>query len=115
MCIGRDFLSILQTWLSRKGETSSCYRFGTTYKLAPLGNTTVSVGGTREFKRLRRLLQRKCHFKIVVCVGYSVLQLLIVLVTFCKIGQVFFHLIGTNGFHAKEKNERFTAAGLRCR
>jgi len=113
MCIGWDFLSIFQTWLSRKGETKSCYRFVTTYKLAPLGNATVSVGGTREFKRLRRLRQRKCHIKIIVCVGLSVLQLLRVLVMLFKIGPVFFHLIGTNSFHAKEKNGRFTAAGSR--
>ena len=27
MCIGRDLLSIVQTWLSRKGETNSCVVF----------------------------------------------------------------------------------------
>jgi len=32
-----------------------------------------------------------------------------------KIGEVHFRLLGTNGFHAKAKNERFTAAGSRCR
>ena len=26
-----------------------------------------------------------------------------------------FHLLGTNGYHAKAKNERFTAASSRCR
>ena len=26
-----------------------------------------------------------------------------------------FYLLGRNGFHVKAKNERFTAAGLRCR
>ena len=25
------------------------------------------------------------------------------------------HLLGTNGFHVKTKNERFTAASFRCR
>ena len=37
------------------------------------------------------------------------------LVTLYKIGEVHFRLLGTDGFHAKEKNERFAAAGLRCR
>ena len=32
-----------------------------------------------------------------------------------KIGEVHFRLLGTNGFNAKAKNERFTAAGSRCR
>ena len=29
--------------------------------------------------------------------------------------KVSFHLIGTNGFHAKADNENFTAARSRCR
>ena len=37
------------------------------------------------------------------------------LVSMYKIGEVHFRLLGTNGFHAKVKNERFTAAGSRCR
>ena len=36
------------------------------------------------------------------------------LVTLYKIGEVHFRLVGTNGFRAKAKNERFTAARLRC-
>ena len=32
-----------------------------------------------------------------------------------EIGEVYFRLIGTNGFHIKAENERFTAAGSRCR
>ena len=37
------------------------------------------------------------------------------LVTLYKIGKVHFRLLGTSGFHVKEKNERFTAAVSRCR
>ena len=37
------------------------------------------------------------------------------MVTFYKIGGVHFRLLGTNGFHVKAKNERFTAARSRCR
>ena len=37
------------------------------------------------------------------------------LVTLYKIGEVHFCLLGTNGFHAKAKHERFTAAGSGCR
>ena len=35
------------------------------------------------------------------------------LVTLCKIGEVHFHLLGTNGLHVKAKNERFIAGGSR--
>ena len=37
------------------------------------------------------------------------------LVTLYKIGEVHFRLIGADGFHVRDKNERFTAAGSRCR
>ena len=30
-------------------------------------------------------------------------------------GEVYFRLLGTDGLHAKAKNERFTAVGSRCR
>ena len=36
-------------------------------------------------------------------------------VTLHKIGEVFFHLRGTNGFHVKAENGRLTAAGSCCR
>jgi len=32
-----------------------------------------------------------------------------------KLGEVYFRLLGTNGFHVEAKNERFSAAGSRCR
>ena len=35
------------------------------------------------------------------------------LVTLCKIGEVLFRMLGTDGFHIKVENEGFTAAGLR--
>ena len=37
------------------------------------------------------------------------------LITLNKIGGVHFCLLGTNGFHVKAKNERFTPASSRCR
>ena len=37
------------------------------------------------------------------------------LVTLDEIGEVYFRLLGTNAFHLKPENERFTAAGSRCR
>ena len=37
------------------------------------------------------------------------------LVTYYKIGEVYFRLLGTNGFHIKAENERFSAVGSRCR
>ena len=36
------------------------------------------------------------------------------LITLYKIGEVHSRLLGTNGFHAKAKDKRFTAAGSRC-
>ena len=36
--------------------------------------------------------------------------------TLYKVGEVHFRLLGTSGFHIKNmKNERFAAAGSRCR
>ena len=37
------------------------------------------------------------------------------LVTYYKIGEVYFRLLGTNGFHIKAETERFSAVGSRCR
>ena len=37
------------------------------------------------------------------------------LIPLYKIGGVHFRLLGTDGFHVKAKNERFTAASSRCR
>ena len=37
------------------------------------------------------------------------------MVTLYEIGEVYFRCLGTNGFHVKAENERFTAAGFRCR
>ena len=37
------------------------------------------------------------------------------LITLYKIAGVHFRLLGTNGFHVKAKNERFTASCSRCR
>ena len=37
------------------------------------------------------------------------------LVTLYKIGDVHFRLLGTNGFHVKARNEKFTAVGSFCR
>ena len=37
------------------------------------------------------------------------------MVTSYKIGKVYFRLPGTNSFEVKTENERFSAAGWRCR
>ena len=37
------------------------------------------------------------------------------ILTSYKIGEVHFRLLGTNGFHVKAKNGRFTPPGSRCR
>ena len=64
----------------------------------------------REFKKLRRLLQRKRSNEIELCVKCFV----ILWWSRCtKIGEAHFPLLGTNGFHVKAKNERSTAAGSR--
>ena len=66
----------------------------------------------REFKKLRRQLRGNVKIenwiKIEVSCDYSML------ITLYKIGGVHFRLLGTNGFHVKAKNERFTAASSRC-
>ena len=50
-----------------------------------------------------------------LCVRLSVLRLFQVSHVVYKIGKMHFRLLGMNGFHVKEKNERFTAAGSHCR
>ena len=68
----------------------------------------------REFKKLRRQLQRKHHIKIELCFKLSVLRLFIV-------GHVVqtrrsaFSFAWHEWFHVKAKNERFTVASSRCR
>ena len=47
-------------------------------------------------------------FNLVFC-GYYMLC------TLYKIGELHFRLLGTNDFHVKTKNERFTARSSRCR
>ena len=37
------------------------------------------------------------------------------LVTLCEMGEVYFRLLSTNGFHVKAESEIFTAGGWRCR
>ena len=69
---------------------------------------------TREFKKLRRELQGKRHIKIELCVKLSLLRLFLV-DHVVQIGGGHFRLLGTNGFHVKAKNERFTSASSRCR
>ena len=66
--------------------------------------------GIREFKKLRRLLQRKRHIKFELCVRLSILRFSSMLITLYKIGELHFRLLGTNGFHVKAKGERFIAA-----
>ena len=71
-------------------------------------------GAIREFKKLRRQLQGKRHIKIELCFKFSLLGLFHVDHVY-KIGGVHFRLLGTNCFHVKAKNERFTAVSSRCR
>ena len=51
----------------------------------------------------------KYHLRYILYCDYSML------VTLYKIGEVHFCLLGTNGYHLKAKNERFTALSSLCR
>ena len=65
-----------------------------------------------EFKKLRWLLQQKRQFTVklqVRLLGYSML------VTLCKISEVYFCLLAAKDFRVKTKNGRFTSTGSRCR
>ena len=76
----------------------------------------IGMPRNREFKKLRRLLQRKDHFKMELYVRLNVLRLF-------HVGYVVqnrrsalslaWHI--AFGFHVKAKNDRFTAASSRCR
>ena len=56
----------------------------------------------REFKKLRRLLQRKRHIKMEMFYDYSMF------VTLQETGEVHFCLFGTNGFYVKAENEKLS-------
>ena len=68
----------------------------------------------RYFKKLRRLLEQKCHLKIKLCGRLSVSRLSYV-DHVVQTRQAYLRLFGTNRFHVKAKNERITATGLPCR
>ena len=65
-----------------------------------------------EIRKLRWLLQQKRQFTVklkVRLLGYSML------VTLCKISDVYFCLLAANDFRVKTKNGSFTSTGSRCR
>ena len=58
----------------------------------------------------------KSHTKIEFCVRLpSLFCDYSMFVTLYKISEFHLHLLDPNGFHAKAKNERFTAMGFHCR
>ena len=61
------------------------------------------------------LFQVQIECVILTWTGPHSFAIIPLLVTLHKIGEVHFRLLGTNGFLVKAKNERFTAAGWRCR
>ena len=63
----------------------------------------------RELRKLRRLLKRKRHYQIELCMQFYPCWS-----RFKKIGEVHFCLFGTKGPQVKARNERFRAAGWRC-
>ena len=65
-------------------------------------------GVIREFMKLQLLLHRKHRFKIVLPNRLSVVRLFHAGHCTEEISDVFFHVIGTNGFHIEEENERFS-------
>ena len=74
--------------------------------------TTVTEWFNRTFKKLRRLLQQKRHFKVELWGRLTVWRLF-------QVGHVVQNRRsafspGTNGLNIKAKNERFSAAGSRC-
>ena len=73
-----------------------------------------SLDWNREFKKLRRQLQRKHDIKIELYVKLSLLWLFHV-DHVVQNRRTALPLLGTNGFHVKAKSERFTAVSSRCR
>ena len=71
---------------------------------------TVIVGNLRSYDGYCNenvTLKLNFAFALVFCDYFM-------LITLYKIGELHFRLLGTNGFHVKAKNERFTAATSRC-
>ena len=93
-----------------KSFTVVVFDFFVTKSLSLTKSSTqcASISLFREFKKLRRLLQRKRHIKIELSVELNVFSDDSKLVTVNKRSERHFRLRGTNGFNAKAKNERFT-------
>ena len=79
-----------------------------------VSSISPSFGAIRELKKLRRQLQGKRHIKTELCVKLSLCDYSM-LITLYKIGGVHFRFLGTDGFHVKAKNERFSPASSCCR
>ena len=106
--------------LSRTRFSSSCSRFQVFCKLFNFfvadGRKPARHAFIREFKKVRRQLQRKLNVTLKLKFAFSqVFCFYSRLVTLYKIGGMHFCLLGTNGFHVKAKNERVTAASSRFR
>ena len=71
------------------------------------------AGDSREFKKLRRQLQRNLHNKVDLCVKLGLLQIFHV-GRIVKNRRSVISLAWHNGFHVKATNERFATASWRC-
>ena len=77
---------------------------------SPFASRSVN---NREFKKLRRLLQRERHIKLELCVRLSILRLFHV-DHVVQNRRTALSLAWYEWFHVKAKSERFTAASSRC-
>ena len=56
-----------------------------------------------------------CNENVTLKLSFALSKVFCDYSTLNKIAELYFRLLGKNGFHVKAKSERFTAASLRCR
>ena len=73
------------------------------------------VTGPRWTELRGRSCDGNCKENVTLKYNLRCILYYFMLVTLYKIGKVHFCLLGTNGYHLKAKNERFTAVSSLCR
>ena len=103
---------LCRTWPTPNNrKTHTNFYYGVTLSLQQPSEQRKLLGSLRSYDgNCKENVTLKYNFGLSwVSCDYSIL------ITLYKIGGVHFRLLGTDGFHVKAKNERFTPASSRCR
>ena len=110
MCI-RDSAHCQRQWFW-------CVMTGSFFRDSPISLISVNCNVVIHFTPSLRSYNGNCKENVTLKLNFALSWISCdysMLITLYEVGGMHFHLLGTNGFHAKAKNERFTAASSRCR